>query len=232
MPTYKVMSTKCVTDFCIFCSRLYQFGFQPSFFFLDQTNVVIARNSLVKHYLEAAEKTDEPYSAVLWIDSDQTYTFKHFLDLLANFDRKDMDILSGRYITRDMFKPKVCGFIEVRGDYNNPLFKNTSVDDTGIVEVDGIGFGFVMMKPIVLEDMYDIYGLHQFEFRSVGTKESGGNIGEDLDWCLKAQLLGYKIYMDNDVEVGHHGGIIDSSYIYAKRHISNETRSYKSNKSN
>ena len=47
----------------------------------------------------------------------------------------------------------------------------------------------------------------------------GGVISEDLDWCIKAQKLGYKLYLDNSVRIGHCGGLIDDKSIWAARGI-------------
>ena len=224
MPFYKTMATKCVADFTVFVSRLYQFGFNPSFFFLDQTNVVMARNELAGYCYENHKGEVGPFDIVLWLDSDQTWGFNDFLNLLHRYDNnQEIKILSGRYITRDIHKPKVCAFNNRHaGDLSEePIYKNISPDSAGLQEVDGVGFGFVMMSPQVIVDMYDTHAKHQFAFRQVGPKELGGNMGEDLDWCNKAQKLGYKIYLDNDVMIGHHGLIAENSFMMWKRNVDN-----------
>jgi len=197
----------------VFLSRLNKLGFDPSIFLLDQTNVSTARNFLAKNFIEAHQKEHGPYSAVLWIDSDQTFEFMDFLNLLNRFDETNksdgVEILSARYITRDLEEPKVCAFMKAPIDKVKFGYKAILPSSQGISEVDGFGFGFVMMTPKVLVDMYEHYGQHMFAFRCVGDKDVGGIIGEDLDWCDKAQAIGYKLFFDNDVSIGHYGGVID-----------------------
>ncbi len=195
----------------VFMARLYGDGFKPAVIMLDQTNVAIARNQLSHHFLEAHKMEGVgPFEVAMWIDSDQTFTYQNFLNLLDHYDQlknseTKVEILSGRYITRDLISPKVCAF----NRYEENKHKAILPESQGIVEVDGFGFGFVLMSPNIMQKMYDEYGLHQFCFQETGRKEEGGIIGEDLDWCIKAQKIGIKLYFDNDVSIGHYGGVID-----------------------
>jgi len=194
----------------VFIARLYKVGFNPTFFLLDQTNVSISRNQLAGYFLEAhLDKGSDPYNIALWIDSDQSFDFNQFMKLLHHYDEEEeVDILSARYITRDLTNPRVCAFNSVE-DEEGIKFSAITPDNIGIVEVDSFGFGYVMMNPDVLEEMYSEYGLHQFCFRAEGNPLTGDILGEDMDWCIKAKKIGYKLYVDNDVSIGHVGGMID-----------------------
>jgi len=209
MPTYKNIPSVCAHDFFVLTSLLYQFGFEPQFRFIDQTNVVVARNFLQKQVVKELAEDPDKFDIVLWLDSDQRFTFKDVLELISHYHLYDeIDILSGRYITRDLECPRVCAFM-----VNEDKYVAVGPDTKGIKEVDGVGFGFVLMTPKVMQDMQEEYGNFSFEFRSVGDKETGGCIGEDLDWCDKAKKIGYKIYLDSNVEIGHYGGLITEKMI-------------------
>lgn len=212
LPTYKILNTKSYQCMIVLLTRLFKVGFDVSVLLLDQTNVVIARNHLAKHFMEADEMVGG-YDIAMWIDSDQTFEFSDFMNLLYHYDEcHDKDgvrVLSGRYISRDLSTPKVCAFIrEEDGKY-----KAIQPESRGIVEVDGFGFGFVLMEPEVIKEMYEEYGIMQFGYKFVGDKDTGGMIGEDLDWCEKAQKIGIKLFFDNEVSIGHFGGIIDDRHV-------------------
>jgi hypothetical protein len=236
LPIYKVMDTKCVSAFYVFISQLYKYGFQPKMLILDQTLIVAARNELASWCVELNESGNQERKSntVMWIDSDHVFTINDFFNLLYHYDRyhKDgvvengrvvpkIDILSGRYVTRDVVTPKVCGFLNKGESDGTPLWYPVKFDTTGIVEVDAVGFGYILMDYDVLKTLVAEHGKHLFELKMVGDKTKGGVIGEDMVFCQKAQKAGYKIYLDNDVEVGHMGGIIDTTYILAKRYIDN-----------
>lgn len=211
VPTYKLCPAIFVQDFFVFVTRLFQVGFNPHFFFIDQTSVAIARNMLVKNFVPEMSKLD--YKAVLWIDSDQVFMFGDFVKLLEDFDdnQPDVDVMSARYITRDPYEPKVCALN--KSTRKEGYYDFISVNEEGIVEVDAFGFGFVLMKPVVLEKMWDKFGIHQFAFELVGDPQDGGMIGEDIVWCRNAQSLGYRMFLNNNVRIGHYGGVIDERAI-------------------
>ena len=212
VPTYKAVTSVFFQHFFTFNNHMNKLGFETNLFMVDNTAVAKARNELVRHFLPAEEK--QAYDLVMWFDSDHTFSIGDFMRLLQDFDTYDeVEILSGRYITRDNTTPRVCGF-----NYKKDVekFEALSPTDYGVVECDGFGFGFVMMRPSVLKTMWDEYGGHQFAFSCVGPKEEGDQIGEDLTWCQNAQKLGFKLYFDHDVKIGHYGGIIDDGFLMYK----------------
>jgi hypothetical protein len=123
--------------------------------------------------------------------------------------QENVHCLSARYVTRDWNTPKVCAFINTK-TLPDRCYLPVKPEMTGLNEVDAFGFGFVLMSPDLLERMHDEYGMHQFMFMPYGDPKDGKTISEDLDWCEKAKKLGFKLALDNDVEIGHLGGRIDS----------------------
>lgn len=79
-------------------------------------------------------------------------------------------------------------------DYPNQLF-----------EVAGVGMACVLMEARVL---YDV--MVKFGTCFCPTKE----LGEDLAFCHKARQMGYKIYVDPSVVIGHVGHVV----IYPEDH--------------
>jgi GT2 family glycosyltransferase len=80
----------------------------------------------------------------------------------------------------------------------------------GIFEVEGCGFGCVMMRTEVLQTVIDKY--HELFAPLPG-------YGEDLSFCIRARGCGYKIHADPAIQVGHKASTIvtdDTFRAYAK----------------
>ena len=209
IPTYKSINAHTFQTFTVFFTQLFNIGFKPHIFMLDQTNVCVSRNQLVKYFLEANQKAPERYSCVTWLDSDHTFVLQDWLDLLNAYDEYDeIDVLSANYTTRDMSSPKVCGFTRT-----NNNFSSLNPNLEGIVKVNAFGFGFCIMDKSILQKMYDEYGLHQFIFQALGDKYEGAIVGEDMDWCEKAEKIGISLYYDMDIVIGHHGSVMDNNVL-------------------
>lgn len=80
-----------------------------------------------------------------------------------------------------------------------------------LIEVDAVGTGFLLVRRSVFEHMALAY--HREAFLTTGNGHwfeyirtpHGGEWGEDISFCWKAQRLGYHIYVDTSV-VPHHVG--------------------------
>lgn len=110
--------------------------------------------------------------------------------------------------------------------------------DNGKLEADAIGAGFMLIKRKVLEDLYKththricfddhhflkpeetLYNAPYFECQLI--PEDGGNrlISEDFTLCRKIKDLGYKIYIDLRVTIGHVGDNLFEGSILSKMRI-------------
>lgn len=75
---------------------------------------------------------------------------------------------------------------------------------TEIFEVDGIGFGCMLTKVSILEDILQHYG-------TIFTPID--NYGEDLSFCIRAADLNYEIYCDPTIDISHIGQIVINKQI-------------------
>lgn len=223
MPTYKLSPAITFHSFATFYASSYKAGFMPDLMLLDQTNILVARNTLLENVYNAQEEYKNPYKVILMMDSDHGYDFGHFIRLLDHYDQgmqqsksRPLGLLSARYLTRDVRKPTVCAYI-FNPDKNNfmPLSVRTK---ESVVGVDGVGLGFALVNPELIKMMYEVHGQQSFSFSPVDEvvdKATGKVIqkatfiSEDLDFCLKAKKLGFDIWLDNTVNVDHVGGLID-----------------------
>ena len=108
---------------------------------------------------------------------------------------QDLDILSGLYFRRVMpFSPVL--FDKLVCDGEDKGFTEFDEIPPALFEVGGIGFGCVLMKTGVFLDV-------QGKFGAMFTPLNG--FGEDLSFCWRARQLGYKIFMDPNITLGHVG---------------------------
>lgn len=141
---------------------------------------------------------------ILWLDSDMVFPPETLKHLLKRINESGADLISGLYFRRVApFTPVAYDKLEIKdgkaawSDYTGPL--------TGLQEVAGVGFGCVLMKTDMLLEMAAQYG--DF-FGPIY------NVGEDLAFCWRARQLGYKIFLDTDLKLGHVGHTVFTQQYY------------------
>ena len=137
------------------------------------------------------------YGKIFWIDSDIEWEVKDFMCLL----RSPMPVVSGLYVL-DTVGTVAVGFPNASG-VPTRVNKVEFLLHEDLVEVSGVGFGFVCMQSGVFESIPRPWFLIGRVKWSDGS-EMRVNVGEDYSWCGKAQQAGYKIYVDPLVKVRHH----------------------------
>ena len=150
------------------------------------------RNAILNDFLEINDLTH-----VLWLDVDEVYPF----DIIQKLVEADKDIIGTVYHKRSRpYDPVV--YIK-SGNKDLPY---TSVDLSGSpakpLEVDGIGFGGMLIKREVFdtlgEDKWATYGKNFHIPTATTHKES-----HDLIFCQRCQKHGYKIWVHNGVQAYH-----------------------------
>lgn len=140
-----------------------------------------SRNKLAKQAIEVGA------DYVLWLDSDMIFQ----PDTLEKLMEDDVDIVSGLYFRR------VAPFTPVLfKELTETSWKGYDDYPPSLFEVQGVGFGCVLMKTEVLLDIATKYG-------NWFTPVNG--YGEDLSFCLRAKTMGYKMFCDPEVKLGHVG---------------------------
>lgn len=150
--------------------------------------IYTARNELAKKAIEM--EADQ----VLWLDSDMVFQ----PDILKRLMAHDRDIVSGLYFRRvPPFYPVV--FDKLTITESGCDHRNMAEAPKEFTEVEGIGFGCVLMKTSVL---FDVMAIHGDLFSPIN------GVGEDLSFCWRARSIGYKIYVDPEIKLGHCGHYI------------------------
>ena len=135
------------------------------------------------------------YDYLFWIDSDITWSFSDFIELL-NSPHK---ITSGLYLVSQngnlsAIRPGASQdnssttFINAREIHQLPKY----------IDVYAVGFGFLCIKNGVFESMQEPF-FNNIKSELVNEFETS----EDGAWCVNARRSGYEIVCDTKVRVGH-----------------------------
>jgi len=165
-------------------------------------SAAMTRNDMIRNFPgEKNSKNILPFNnklepkKVIFIDDDITWSIEDLKKILYS----DKDI--------------ICGFYKMEstnlyGENNLAAFKNNKnileyeiENETNLIELDSCGFGFIAINFKVFKNMTFPW----FEtFDLVDPKNNEViNISEDVDFCRKATNLGYKIYGDPTIKLGH-----------------------------
>lgn len=181
-----------------------------------RVHIVKARDYMCKMARGYAQKREN--GQVEWIKEGEGFTHIFMLDddnpveagtinkLLAH----DKDIV-GVPIRRRGEKDIVCMYRNTKRDIQGSKldgYKHYKVNELkpGLMKVDAIGFGAVLIKVSCLDKIYKKH-LNPFQciVRSTENKEglSLFPLSEDLTFCLNATRLGFDIYSDTSISTGH-----------------------------
>ena len=132
---------------------------------------------------------------IFWLDSDMMFPTGVLRHMLKTIDEIEGDaILSGVYYRRVApFAPVVYDALDLSG----PTAKWTDskeIPKDQLFEVQGFGFGCVLAPTDAFMDVMAKYG-------TMFSPINGS--GEDLSFCWRARQLGWKLYCDSRIHLGH-----------------------------
>lgn len=179
---------------------LMQHGVDVELFILDKCSVLHhARNRLVSKFLQSA------CTHLLFIDDDMGWPEYAPLELMAH----DKDIIAAVGRTKEDDPPTFC----VRWSKDTLKYDNR----TGLMRVDRVGTGFMLIARRCLERMSAAYQDRAYHdaldpqemIAPVFWADTIGNelIGEDFLFCDRWRALGGEIWIDPSItieHVGHH----------------------------
>lgn len=163
-----------------------------------------ARNGLTREFLES------DCSHLLFIDSDLVFSMDHVEQIMSH----DEDIVGGFYVKKNEGPVQfVCNL--------NADSKNERND--GLMSTNYVGTGFLRISRKVFEVMIQEFGkdiwyivdqtkLKEYDFWHMGVYQypdgSRRWLSEDWWFCQRAMDIGFKIWIDRAVLLGHSGNAV------------------------
>lgn len=138
-----------------------------------------------------ASKCNADY--LMFIDSDMVFPSYGISRLMS----REKDIIGGLYVRKtDDHKPLIFGFDKAK---NFREIFDFPPDEP--FQVDGIGTGFLLIHKRVLQKFADD-AVFPFSIIYAPNKKE---LGEDLSFCHKARNMGFEIWCDPTIRLGHIG---------------------------
>jgi len=168
-------------------------------------NPALARNMLTNQGKSTCihQELDKSISHFLYVDADVSFYADNVTWLLD----RHVDIISGAYRARSAQQCYQAGMWEgVPGN----IGQYVSTVSRGVVEVDWVGAGFLLVRREVLERME--YPWFRYEFVRVvmpskvlpdTVEYHCVQVEEDIGFCLNAKAHGYRILLDCEVHAQH-----------------------------
>lgn len=163
---------------------------------LSNSLVYDARNRM------SAEAIDTGADRILWLDSDMVFNYDLMEKLAADMD-EGRDFVCGIFFKRRMPIVPVLNKIPASPTDKPEIYLDYPKNQ--IFEVGAAGFGAVMTSTEMIKNIWDKYG-EPFS-------PMPGN-GEDYSFCIRARELGYKLYCDSRIKVGHVGAYTYTENLY------------------
>ena len=188
------LEPECLHSLLAARQHLYQRGIPHKITTTECSVISASRNELTEQMLNLTDATH-----LMFIDSDTQFP-PYGITRLIN---RDLDIVGGVYYHKTAKADPVIMKYNEEGLFQIMLDFPTD----RLFEVNGIGTGFLCIKREVLErftpDVVKEYGTPF----GIGSGPTGREEGEDLSFCRRAQKLGYKIWADPTIPLGHIGKI-------------------------
>jgi GT2 family glycosyltransferase len=162
-----------------------------NFMMVGHSLVYDARNMI------AEKAMNEGFTHVFFLDSDMVVTPNTLIKLLAD----EKDIVSGMAFKRvPPFEP--CFYKEIvwnEAKQNHECVMIPEWEKDSLVEIAAVGMACALIKTEVLKAVKEKYG---------SCFHPGKSLGEDIAFCRRAVDLGYKIFVDTSLSIGHVGSFV------------------------
>lgn len=163
------------------------------FCFTECSLIYQARTALCKMAMDAGA------DYVLWLDSDVVFQPDLMERLMEDIQGRDM-VTAVYHARKAPFRPVIWKTIRTGlMPTDAQVEQYDDYPEDGLFEIEGCGFGAVLMKTGVIRDVAETF--HQTFAPVTG-------LGEDLSFCVRARSCGYKIWCDPALQIGHKGSMI------------------------
>lgn len=168
--------------------------------FSESSLVYDSRNKLTLAAI--ASKADY----ILWLDSDMTFE-PDMLQRMYKDIEKGADMVCGLFFARrPPYQP--CIYKTIRQGLepsDNVSERYNDYPEDELFEVDACGMAAVLMKCEVAKAVVE---------KNNAAFDPIRGYGEDISFCIRAKKLGYKIFCDPTIKVGHMGKFAITEGVY------------------
>jgi hypothetical protein len=218
LPTYDFkISAKLAISLASFCVQAQQHGVDIQICNISGCSVVSRVRNLIASDFLASDCTD-----LMFIDSDINFNAEDIFRLMAwNSDPKK-GIVAGIPVARKKGKVYIS---TLDTDDNEHIF----MDKMGLVRAKRVATAFMIIRREVFEKLKDAHpewvyhdekkvGDEMIAFFDFALKD-GNYIGEDFLFCDRARELGFEVWIDPTIKLGHMGveefaGSFGEDYLY------------------
>ena len=139
----------------------------------------------------------------LWLcDSDQKYPQNTLIKLIEH----NLDVVGAKVHRRwPPYEPVMYRY-DICYPHYNDVPDEEWINSRGLIEVDSVGTGCLLVKADVFKNVKYPW----FKFDEI----DGRPIGEDVYFAHKVRELGYKIFVDTSINVGHVTTMIINTEFY------------------
>ena len=149
------------------------------------------------HLAEKAIASKADYT--FWIDSDMVFMPDTLKIMIDELEQNNLNMLTGVYYRRrPPYTTVIYEEFALRGGVIAREYADVPTEN-GIIEVDGCGFGCVLMKTDILMNVLVSHGSFFSPLM---------NVGEDLSFCWRVRKCGFKIHCDPNLILGHEGKLV------------------------
>jgi hypothetical protein len=218
LPTYDFkISAKLAISLASFCVQAQQHGIDIQICNISGCSVVSRVRNLIASDFLASDCTD-----LMFIDSDINFNAEDIFRLMAwNIDPKK-GIVAGIPVARKKGKVYIS---TLDTDDNEHIF----MDKMGLVRAKRVATAFMIIRRDVFTQLRDAHpewvyydekkvGDEMIAFFDFALKD-GNYIGEDFLFCDRARELGFEVWIDPTIKLGHMGveefaGSFGEDYLY------------------
>lgn len=168
----------------------------------DAGHLDVGRNKVVQDFLRSGLEW------LFWIDTDMAFNPREFDLVWGSVDRDERPFVSGLYYSSGNPTPHPVAFNnEFQPDdgmvHAKPI---EEPEEEGLVEVDGVGFGFCIIHRDLFEQVAEEFGPSHphrpwFDCSDFGPYQEPPS--EDLSFCHRVRSLGTPIYVHTGARIGH-----------------------------
>jgi GT2 family glycosyltransferase len=158
--------------------------------------VALGRNLLTSQFLAREQEW------LMMVDTDIVFSKNAVSRLLASADPVERPIMSGLYYIFEKGHKVPAAYANVAddpGDIN--LVPYDPPDEDIVAQAFAVGAGFLLVHRSVFEKIKDMSEGQPSWFREIVV--DGRDFGEDMSFCLRANVAGSPIHVNTGVRVGH-----------------------------